>query len=147
MTAPARRVFVDTNVLIYASRPIEPASRQASDALAEAEDAGDELCISRQVLREYLSSVTRPQIAAAPLPAPVAIADVRRLIEIYAVLEDGPEVTERLLGLLLLAPTGGKQVHDANIAATMLAHSVTRLLTFNGADFQRFAGLIEVVVP
>ena len=38
---------------------------------------------------------------------------------------------------------GGKQVHDANIVATMLAHGETRLLTFNQADFRRFAGLIE----
>ncbi len=42
---------------------------------------------------------------------------------------------------------GGKQVHDANIAATMLAHGITRLLTFNVADFQRFAGLIELIAP
>jgi predicted nucleic acid-binding protein len=38
-------------------------------------------------------------------------------------------------------------VHDANIVATMLAHGETRLLTFNGADFRRFASLIEVVAP
>ena len=39
---------------------------------------------------------------------------------------------------------GGKQVHDANIVATMLAFDVPRLITYNGADFQRFAGLITV---
>ncbi len=38
-------------------------------------------------------------------------------------------------------------MHDANIVATMLAHGETRLLTFNGADFRRFASLIEVVAP
>ncbi len=42
---------------------------------------------------------------------------------------------------------GGKQVHDANIVATMLAHGETRLLTFNGADFRRFSSVIEVVAP
>ncbi len=42
---------------------------------------------------------------------------------------------------------GGKQVHDANIVATMLAHGETRLLTFNGGDFHRFDSLIEVVAP
>ena len=36
---------------------------------------------------------------------------------------------------------------DANILATMLTHGITRLLTFNTADFQRFAGLIALVVP
>jgi hypothetical protein len=29
----------------------------------------------------------------------------------------------------------------------MLAHGDRRLLTFNGADFRRFARLIEVVAP
>ena len=42
---------------------------------------------------------------------------------------------------------GGKQVHDANIVATMIAHGETRLLTFNESDFRRFGSLIEVVVP
>jgi predicted nucleic acid-binding protein len=42
---------------------------------------------------------------------------------------------------------GGRQVHDANVVATILAHGELRLLTFNEADFRRFAGLIEVVTP
>ena len=42
---------------------------------------------------------------------------------------------------------GGRQVHDANIVATMLAHGEGRLLTFNDADFRRFAELTEIVPP
>jgi hypothetical protein len=42
---------------------------------------------------------------------------------------------------------GGRQVHDANVVATMLAHGERRLLTFNVADFQRFAPPIEVAMP
>ena len=42
---------------------------------------------------------------------------------------------------------GGKQVHDANIVATMLANGVTPLLTFNAADFRRFGSRIELVTP
>jgi len=72
---------------------------------------------------------------------------VRRFIEIYTIPENGSEVTEQLFELLLLAPTGGKQARDANLAATMLAHGVSRLLTFNPADFRRFDSVIEVVVP
>ena len=32
---------------------------------------------------------------------------------------------------------GGRQIHDANIIATMLAYGELRLLTFNVADFRR----------
>lgn len=39
---------------------------------------------------------------------------------------------------------GGKQVHDANIVATMLAYGVPALLTHNGRDFERFVKWIGV---
>jgi len=42
---------------------------------------------------------------------------------------------------------GGRQVHDANIVATMLAYGERRLLTFNDPDFQRFNDVIEIVAP
>jgi predicted nucleic acid-binding protein len=38
----------------------------------------------------------------------------------------------------------GRQVHDANVVATMLEHGVRRLLTFNAADFRRFARIIDI---
>ncbi len=42
-------------------------------------------------------------------------------------------------------PIGGRQIHDANIVATMLAHGIPRLLTNNPGDFQRFAAHITVI--
>ena len=42
---------------------------------------------------------------------------------------------------------GGKQVHDANVIATMLAHGVGTVVTMNLADFARFeryVGLVEL---
>ena len=41
------RVFVDTNVLVYASRSTAPAYAAASAALLRLEGEGAELCISR----------------------------------------------------------------------------------------------------
>ncbi|MGH7067254.1 MAG: hypothetical protein ACREEU_05635 [Acetobacteraceae bacterium] len=51
------------------------------------------------------------------------------------------------MDLLSGHPAGGKQVHDTNIVATMLAHGIIRLLTFNLVDFRRFDRLIEAVAP
>ena len=65
----------------------------------------------------------------------------------YDLLEDGPAVTRELAALCRAVPLGGRQVHDANIVATLLAHGETQLLTSNAADFARFAPRIEVVVP
>ena len=41
-------------------------------------------------------------------------------------------------------PVGGRQIHDANIVATMLAYGERRLPTFNAADFRRYGDIIEL---
>jgi len=63
----------------------------------------------------------------------------------FHVAEDGPGVTAHLLALLERVTVGGRQVHDANTVATMLAHGISRLLTNNPGDFKRFAAFITVV--
>ena len=138
-------IFIDTNVLVYASSAASQFHRSAANALARCEDTGDVLCVSRQVLREYLATVTRPQAGVSPLDGAAATAEARRLVEIYAMLEDGETVTDRLLNLFVQYPVGGKQIHDANIVATMLAHGIPKLLTHNVADFNRFAARITVI--
>ncbi|MGE0820473.1 MAG: hypothetical protein AB7G75_06540 [Candidatus Binatia bacterium] len=40
---------------------------------------------------------------------------------------------------------GGKQVHDANIVATMLVHNIPTLLTNNTDDFAPSAHLVTVL--
>ncbi|WP_414542430.1 type II toxin-antitoxin system VapC family toxin [Nostoc sp. CCY0012] len=62
----------------------------------------------------------------------------------FRVAEDSPEVTEKLLSLMEEIPIGGKQVHDANIVATMLVYDIPQLLTHNTGDFTRFSNLISV---
>ena len=60
-----------------------------------------------------------------------ALHDIASLHAAFEVLEDGPDVTAMLAALCREVPVAGRQVHDANIAATMLAHDERRLLTFN----------------
>ena len=74
-----------------------------------------------------------------------ALDDVARLADGFEILEDGPRVTEALIALCRGAPVEGRQIHDANIVATMLAHGELKLLTFNVADFRRYGGLINLV--
>ena len=57
----------------------------------------------------------------------------------------GPAVTESLIALCREVSVGGRQIHDANIVVTMLAHGERRLLTFNTADFRRYGDRIELV--
>ncbi len=105
----------------------------------------EKLSISRQVLREYLAVMTRPQTWGKPLGLAEAMADAIAFINRFAVLEDGPTVWNQLAELSRRYAFAGRQIHDANIVATMLAHGEHRLLTFNTRDFQRFGVLIELV--
>ena len=54
-------------------------------------------------------------------------------------------VTLSLLQLLNTIQIGGKQVHDANIVATMQTHGIGQLLTHNVSDFARYSHLITVI--
>lgn len=138
-------MFVDTNILVY-SRIIEaPLHYVARDRLERARLGNEPLRISRQIIREYVSVVTRPQTWADALTREEALEEISHLIGQYVILEDGPAVTEWLIALLREVSVGGRQIHDANIVATMLAHGERRLLTFNTSDFRRYRAHIELV--
>lgn len=73
-------------------------------------------------------------------------ADIRKFQETFDVADDSRgTVFDCLLLLLETVVVGGKQIHDANIVATMLSYGVPRLLTHNVSDFTRYSGLIEVL--
>ncbi len=76
-----------------------------------------------------------------------AAAAAQQMAQGFEVLDGGAPVWDPLMELCGGFAFGGRQVHDANIVATMLVHGETRLLTFNSADFRRFATLIEVLTP
>jgi predicted nucleic acid-binding protein len=138
-TTDAEPRFVDTNVLVYANQFGSAHHAAATVLLRQMEVAGAALWISGQVLREYLAAVTRSQGAIAALPMSVSLERVRFFAQRFWLIEDGPEVRTRLMSLLANYSVAGKQVHDTNIVATMLTNGITRLLTFNVADFRRFA--------
>jgi predicted nucleic acid-binding protein len=138
--------FVDTNVLVYSTAVGAPLRDRARAALARLWGA-EQLSLSRQVLREYVAVVTRPQLWGRPLSFGEAVMDTDVFVRRFRVLEDGPAVWDNLVALGRRHAFGGRQVHDANLVATMLAHRERRLLTFNEPDFRRFAALIELLIP
>jgi predicted nucleic acid-binding protein len=69
---------------------------------------------------------------------------VRALGGRLRVLDENEKVNLRLLTLLDDIRCAGKQVHDANIVATMLVHGVDTLVTINVDDFARFEKLVRV---
>ena len=138
-------MFIDTNVFVYARFGTAPDHVRARSGLERARQGAEPICISRQILREYLATVTRPQAWGASIPLREALDDVERFTDEFTILEDGSHVTDTLIALCREVPARGRQVHDANIAATMLAAGELRLLTFNGADFRRYADRLDLV--
>jgi predicted nucleic acid-binding protein len=145
MTTPAdSRIFIDTNVLTSAGVVTAPRHLSATARIQSLYQRGNDLWISRQVLREYLATLSRPQTYANALPATMLVAHVQALSARFLIAEDGPDVTAALLDLIRTIRVGGRQIHDANIVATMLAHDIKRLLTKIVTDFARYSALITI---
>lgn len=138
------RVFVDTNILASAVIPESPRFFHAQGLLRRLLRSDREIWISRQVIREFTATLSRQDFFRQKFTARDLTAAGRNLLSRYVVAEDQEIITEQLFLLLEQVPCGGKQVHDANIVATMLAYGIPRLVTYNLDDFRRFAGLIEV---
>lgn len=141
---PGSFVFLDTNILIYASFSAAPFHQAARSRLSELEADGAKFWTSRQVLREFIAAATRPG-AITPSPAAQALAEtVRQFERQFEIADEDGTVTAILLGLITSRNIQGKQVHDANIAATMRRYGISWLLTHNAIDFMRYAPEINV---
>lgn len=57
-TTGVDRLFVDTNILVYATNEDSPWQASAEQTLETWRGGGTQLCVSVQVLREYLAVTT-----------------------------------------------------------------------------------------
>lgn len=139
------KAFVDTNILLRSTLTSYPLHEQAKRLVDVQLAANAELWISRQVLREYFAQATRPQVFMNPMPVEDLDAKLRAFRMLFKIADDTEDVTLQLLALMQVYPTGGKQVHDANIVATMLVYGIDTLLTTNVEDMKRFADRIKIL--
>ena len=138
-------MFVDTTILVSARILEAPHHEIARARLQSAFDRPEPLRISRQVVREYLAILTRPKTWPAAITRAGALDDARRVMDAFEVLEETPSVSDRLIAICRRVAVSGRQIHDANIIATMLAHKERRLLTLDGASFRRYSKRIALV--
>lgn len=136
-------LFIDTNTLVYANVLEAPLHKNALTAITTAFEDGRQLWISHQVIREYLATLTRPQIFGT-VPKQAVLIQVSQFLEQFNVANDNLAVTEQLLNLMTHYEIGGKKVHDANIVATMLTYGIPAILTHNTKDFERFGDIVIV---
>lgn len=143
--ADNKKVFVDTNILIFANVRSSPFYEQSQAKLIDLYENDYELCISSQVLREYLAVLSRPDALGKKIADELLIADINNFRLEYTILFENHQSLDNLQKMLSACPTGGKQIHDANIVATMLAHDVKVILTHNRKDFVRFEDFVSII--
>jgi len=100
---------------------------------------------SRQVLREFLASTTRPGAVVPPPPLDALFQAVRQFEAEFEIADEDAAVTAVLLDLLKSRTVQGKQIHDANIVATMRRYGIPSLLTHNTADFMRYVPDVSIL--
>ena len=145
-TRVADRLVLDTNILLAATDQGRAEHSDAVMALNEWPASGTALYTSGQIMREYLSVATRPVAQnGLGLARTDAIANVKAMRVRLRFLPEHDKVNDRLLKLLEEVECTGKQVHDANVVATMLTHGVDTIVTMNTDDFARFADRVRVM--
>ena len=141
------RIFVDTNILLRLTISQFPLHLEVKSFVTKLIENNSEMWINRQIVREYLNQVTRPQSFMNPLTIIQAEAQYRQIQSLFRIADETDIITERLIALLKEHPTGGKQIHDTNIVATMLTVGVKQLVTLNTSDFSRFGNKITMLSP
>jgi predicted nucleic acid-binding protein len=139
------KIFVDTNVLVYASNKLSPwylISKQTLDIMKK---EGIEIILSPQVLREYLAVTTRMASINQTDDIKGILANVETFQKEFKVVEENHFMLHKLIAILEKIPVAGKQIHDASIVAIMQHHNIQHLLTHNVDDFKRFSGLITII--
>lgn len=147
----AARLFVDSNVLLRFTFSTLNHHQECKDHLRRLISQRAELSISGQVIREFCVQASHPNTFKEAETTPLSSVQLARMVGSlharFRVLEENAAVHREFQNLLQNYPVGGRQMHDANIVATMLAHDINTLITLNEADFQRYQDRITVVLP
>jgi predicted nucleic acid-binding protein len=130
---------------VYASFPGAPFHAAARTWLSGLESKGAVLWTSRQVLREFLAVTTRPGVVVPPPTVSALPHSVRQFERTFQIADEDSAVTASLLDLFGSRIIRVKQVHDANIVATMRRYGIQWLLTHNTSDFTRYKREIDVL--
>ena len=139
------RYLIDTNVLLRWSDIGAPEHQQCSNALSVIEDRGDAAFVCAQTLIEYYAVATRPlTVNGLGFASEAARQNLLDILQVLDCLLEPAGIAEKWLDLIAATHVLGKQAHDARLAALMLAHGVTQLLTLNPSDFTRYQGIMPV---
>lgn len=139
--------IVDTNILLrFAVRnhSLNPTVRSALQTLRFDQN---QLHITAQNCVEFWNVATRPLAKNGfGLSLIQSERSLRRIERLFQLLPDRPETYAEWRRLVVQFGVSGVQVHDARLVAAMRVNRITHILTFNAADFRRYASEGIVIV-
>jgi predicted nucleic acid-binding protein len=139
--------LLDTNIVLRTVQPAHSMHKLALDAMAELRRQGETLCVVPQSIYEFWVVCTRPVAQnGLGMSSAEAQAELSRLKSLFTILDDTPAIFPQWEQLVIQYQVQGKNAHDARLVAAMTVHGISRILTFNVADFQRYQ-LLTVLDP
>lgn len=111
---------------------------------AARDDPTTTLYITSQILCEFYSVVTNPRRMTVARTSAEALEVITDFLTFLHVLPIPARAVEGWMDLLRRRPVTGADVFDLQLAAAILANGVSRIYTFNGADFTAFPELAVV---
>jgi predicted nucleic acid-binding protein len=140
-------VFVDTNILLRSIEVSDRLHEHAVRALTALIGAGETLVIPPQIVAEFWNVATRPRERnGIGLTPELASAELAQIESFFTVVGESADIYEKWKDLVRIHSVRGVQAHDARLVAAMKVYGISRILTFNGGDFNRYSE-IEVLRP
>ena len=135
--------FLDTNIVLRFCNTLDELHPLVISAVAQLLREGHECVFTAQILAEFWVVSTRPREAnGLGFSTSQTREFINPLFSMFRLLEETPQTFQIWLELVTNLDIKGKRAHDARIAAAMLTHEVTHLLTFNTQDFIQVPGII-----
>jgi predicted nucleic acid-binding protein len=139
--------LLDTNILVRLANPQSPQEPLARKSIRYLLEEGHTLVTGSQVIQEFFTVATRPLSARGGLgmSVPKVLEHISDFEEAVSLLSEVP-LHNIWLRLVSKYEISGVAAHDARLAAFMIAHQISHILTFNDKDFSRYApeGIIAV---
>lgn len=142
------KYLLDSNVLLRMSEQGHKQQAIAISAVHKLKQAAHTLVIVPQVIYEYWVVVTRPSGAANGLGMSSHIANqaIENWLNLYTLEHDPANIFDLWRQLVAQHQVLDKPAHDARLVAALMLHGCDGIVTFNAADFQRYAPL-QVLTP
>lgn len=132
-------IAIDTNVLVYARRAESAHHAAARTLIANLAEGTTPWTLPWPVVYEFVRVVTHARVFDPPSPLDAVLHDLESLLASpsLTMLGEGPAHVRHMSEQLREGAAAGNLAHDAHIAALLIEHGVTELLTAD-RDFARF---------